>query len=213
MDEHCPSYSDPRDEYLKYVVKNQLRSRMSALRTGLPRKARQDYSEAMCNHILQLSCYKQARTIIGYCPIKKEVDPKLVIQTAFKDEKTIGFPRVNKQNGLLSLHSWSIGDSLSKSDMGVKEPDISAPLLELSEIDLILVPALAIDARGYRIGYGKGYYDRLLALIPDATTIAIVYDFQLVIEVPVTDGDIPLSMVVTDRRILHSKRPEEEKIG
>jgi 5-formyltetrahydrofolate cyclo-ligase len=64
------------------------------------------------------------------------------------------------------------------------------------------VPALAVDARGFRIGYGRGFYDRLLPTLPNALTVAIVYDFQLVAEVPEEPFDVPVHVVATDARVL-----------
>jgi 5-formyltetrahydrofolate cyclo-ligase len=88
------------------------------------------------------------------------------------------------------------------------EPSEEDPLVggdgaTLGELGVIVVPALAVDPLGHRIGYGGGYYDRALAGLPASTkTIAVAYDFQLISEVPVTDGDLPVSLVVTDGRVL-----------
>ena len=64
----------------------------------------------------------------------------------------------------------------------------------------MIAPALAVDSRGHRLGYGRGFYDRLLATMPGVTTVAVAYDFQLIGEVPTTEHDVALGWVVTDRR-------------
>jgi 5-formyltetrahydrofolate cyclo-ligase len=75
--------------------------------------------------------------------------------------------------------------------------------MDLSEIDLMIVPAVAIDPRGNRIGRGGAYYDRLLATCPTIFTIGVIYDFQLIAEAPTTEGDIALNAVATDQRLIY----------
>jgi 5-formyltetrahydrofolate cyclo-ligase len=101
-------------------------------------------------------------------------------------------------------------DPLRKSAMGVMEPLPSAERLLPSSATLVVVPALAIDARGFRIGYGKGFYDRFLAAHSEVMSIGVAYDFQLISESPVTTGDVPVSTVVTDTRTLFG---QEENPG
>ena len=81
--------------------------------------------------------------------------------------------------------------------MGFDEPPVEGGA---AEVDLVIAPALAVDERGHRLGYGRGYYDRLLARLQPATTIVVAYDFQLIGEVPTTTSDVALDWVVTDRR-------------
>jgi 5-formyltetrahydrofolate cyclo-ligase len=90
---------------------------------------------------------------------------------------------------------------MEERGFGFREPPPGAP--EATSLDVILVPALQIDARGHRIGYGAGYYDRTLPrFAPPAVAIGVAFDFQLISEVPITEGDVAVSMVVTDQRIL-----------
>jgi 5-formyltetrahydrofolate cyclo-ligase len=86
---------------------------------------------------------------------------------------------------------------------GHREPAGRCKVAYPGEIDVIVVPALAVDPRGYRIGYGGGYYDRALPLhVPPAMSIAVAFDFQLIAEAPQTDGDVPVHWIVTDTRSL-----------
>ena len=79
---------------------------------------------------------------------------------------------------------------------------------DLRELDVVIVPALALDPAGQRIGYGAGYYDRALAMAA-VVKVGVIFDFQLVSEVPAMDGDVAVDWVVTDRRVLRSVRAEE----
>lgn len=209
MDDLHTPYEQEEAERFRFGVKAELRDRMRALRRNLPVAACQTRSSAICDTVVRMPCYERARTVIGYMAILKEVDPSSVLQTAREQGKSIGLPRVDMKNQMLSVHRWSEGDPLEKSPFGVMEPLASAPEIEPSKIDFVLVPALAIDPRGYRIGYGKGFYDRFLASLSDAKTVGIAYDFQLIIESPATKGDLPVSVVVTDQRTLFVDRIEQ----
>ncbi len=90
---------------------------------------------------------------------------------------------------------------------GFPEPSTDAPLVAFDEIDLVFVPGLGFDPTGQRIGYGAGYYDRTLPRCTRAKKVGIAFDLQLVAEVPVRQGDVPVDVVVTDRRVF---RREEE---
>jgi 5-formyltetrahydrofolate cyclo-ligase len=87
--------------------------------------------------------------------------------------------------------------------MMFRQPAASAPPIADASIDLVLVPALAVDERGHRIGYGKGFYDRLLPRLA-ALRVALVFDFERIVEVPVRAGDVPVDVIVTDERVIRT---------
>jgi 5-formyltetrahydrofolate cyclo-ligase len=94
-------------------------------------------------------------------------------------------------------------DAMIEHSLGFREPPASAPLAEPGELDVVLVPALAVDPRGHRIGYGAGHYDRAIPrFAAPERCVAVAFDFQLVAEIPDTAGDVPVGAVVTDRRTL-----------
>ena len=102
------------------------------------------------------------------------------------------------------LHAHVPGDALERGAFGIPEPDPGAPVI--TRPDVVLVPFLAADPRGYRVGYGKGFYDRLLPELGDALRVAAGFDFQLVPEVPSAPFDVPVDVVVTDARVLRAER-------
>jgi 5-formyltetrahydrofolate cyclo-ligase len=100
-------------------------------------------------------------------------------------------------------------EAMEERGLGFREPAEDAE--EAVALDAIVVPALQIDASGHRIGYGAGYYDRTLPRYsPPATAIGVAFDFQLIAEVPVTEGDVAVSMVVTDQRVFRVGDAAEE---
>ena len=94
------------------------------------------------------------------------------------------------------------GTPLSKGDYGIFEPHPDSPTLQPDEIDLILVPAVACDVRGYRLGYGGGFYDRLLSSAEWALkpTVGIVFEFAYLPELPVDQWDKPLHSICTENQ-------------
>jgi 5-formyltetrahydrofolate cyclo-ligase len=101
----------------------------------------------------------------------------------------------------LSVRLWDEGVPLDETGaMRVPEPPESAPAIPEVEVDLVIVPALALDERGARIGYGAGYYDELLPRLARAKRVGIAFDFQLLAEVPETPGDERVHAIVTDAR-------------
>ncbi len=202
--------SDDNQERLRHAVKQEIRARLRATRGALPRAACRARSEAICARVIALPGFERAETVAGYLAMGNEADPAPILAEAAARGKRIALPRVDPASYALSLLLWSEGEPLVKSGWGVMEPAASAPEVAGTELDLIIVPALAIDLEGYRIGYGKGCYDRLLSGLPGKVSIGIVYDFQLIEQCPRTQGDVPVSMVVTDRRAIAEGRELKE---
>jgi 5-formyltetrahydrofolate cyclo-ligase len=197
-----PSMPDTQEQALRYAVKCRLREQMGKMREALSEETRKARSKAICERVIQTPHFKRARAVVGYAALGNEADPADILDAAYRGGKSLGLPRADKGRDHLSLHRWAPGERLEKGGLGVREPLASAPLIEPSEVDLIIVPALAIDPHGQRVGRGGGYYDRLLPAFPKAFAIGIIYDFQLIVEAPVTAGDMPVAAVATDRRLL-----------
>jgi 5-formyltetrahydrofolate cyclo-ligase len=181
-------------------VKVELRQRMRALRRVMPGEARDVRSAAICKRLGALEPFLNARTIVAYAATRTEADPSRAVAIAREAGKVVGLPRI-ADDGRLELRRYHIGDELVTSQHGIDEPSSSAPSLADEAVDLIIVPALALDTRGHRIGYGQGYYDRLLPRLTRAFKVGIGFDFQLVVQTPDTPFDVPVDCVVTDARV------------
>jgi 5-formyltetrahydrofolate cyclo-ligase len=186
---------------LRVQAKQELRERTRALRRVLPVQACAARSAAICERLLALTAFTRASTLIGYVAHRKEADPRAALEAAARAGKRVGLTRVEDANEL-GLHRYLEGDPLEPNAFGIAEPLAHAPPIAHAEVDLIIVPALAVDARGHRIGYGHGYYDRLLPKLERAFKVAIAYDFQLLAETPDTARDARVDCVVTDVRTL-----------
>jgi 5-formyltetrahydrofolate cyclo-ligase len=108
-------------------------------------------------------------------------------------------PRVEFERDAITWRIAGDEPTYERGGLGVLEPPESALIVESASIDLVLVPAVAVDDRGHRLGHGKGFYDRALREMPNARRCAVVFDFQRLAELPNTAGDEKMHIVVTDR--------------
>jgi 5-formyltetrahydrofolate cyclo-ligase len=160
------------------------------------------YSDRICIHITTSPLFTQAKTILAYFSFRQEPDlSPLFVDISFDKDTQItkkwGFPRCVGDS--LSWHLYT-KDSLQKSAYGIIEPHADAPIIKPGEVDLMIIPCVACDRLGYRLGYGGGYYDRLLSSPEWATkpTIGIVFDFAYLPQLPIESWDQPLQNVCTE---------------
>jgi 5-formyltetrahydrofolate cyclo-ligase len=194
---------DPEAEaFLRLQAKAELRKQMRALRAAIPEKARAARSEKIVQRVLASPAFERARSVGLFWPMldRNEVDVRAIDQIAREKSKLVAYPLLRGEGEMALVLSDPA--SLQERGNGFAEPPENAVEVA-SEGLLVVVPALAVDETGHRIGYGKGFYDRLLARIaPPASSLAVAYDFQLVAEVPATEHDRRVEVVVTDARIL-----------
>ncbi|MDQ3037507.1 MAG: 5-formyltetrahydrofolate cyclo-ligase, partial [Myxococcota bacterium] len=184
-------------------VKAELRQRMRTVRRAIPAEARSERSARIWERVLARPEWERARTVMLFISMRTEVDTATAASAARAAGKRVVAPRMNED--VLEVREWRAEDvPVESGAMRVPEPPEHAPRVDPGEVDLVIVPALALDERGARIGYGAGFYDRLLPSLSRATRIGVVFDFQLVGEVPETEGDARVQVVVTDERAIES---------
>lgn len=177
---------------------------MRALRNLVSEELVAERSAKVCALVQTLPEWERARVVVGYCAVRREIDPRIAIDAALSADKIVALPRV-MDDGTLQLLRYR-GEVLELDHFGVPAPDASAETVELSPLDLVLVPALAVDDRGHRLGYGRGYYDRLLSSAPNVVSIALVHGFQRVVELADMPGDVPVSWLASEAGLLASRR-------
>lgn len=185
------------------AAKEALRKRLAALRRSLSAEARAERARLACALLCAEPAFQAARSVLAYAPLRFELDPGPLLDQAWAQGKTVALPRVIPDSGALALHVFQAGDVLEESGFAVREPLPSAPEIDPDAIDLVLVPALSFDARGYRLGYGKGFYDRLLPRLGRAQRVGLAFELSLLPEIPNEEHDVPVHCVVTEKRVLH----------
>ena len=141
----------------------------------------------------QSEAYKNAKTIYGYLPYNQEVRTVPMLEQALKDGKKVAVPKVyGDEMKFLYLDDLS---KVSKGYAGIPEPIADEPVAD-DETALVLMPGLAFDPAGHRIGYGGGFYDKFLAAEPNHPTLALCYEFQMLPELHAEEHDIPVDTVL-----------------
>ncbi len=115
----------------------------------------------------------------------------------------VAYPAADADTGAMTFRFTANPEAMLPGLAGVHEPAPEEPDARPGDIDVIVIPALAVDPRGHRIGYGGGYYDRCLPrFAPPAITIVVAFDFQLVVELPNMPDDVAASFIATDAQTL-----------
>jgi 5-formyltetrahydrofolate cyclo-ligase len=192
---------------LKFRAKKQLRTRMRGLRAAHPEAVLARASERIVERVLASPQFQAAQGIGLFWPLieRREVDVRPLAAAALTAQKRLYFPFMVAKAGGFSTGFREVASVAELADRGQRflEPPADAPSAERGQIDLLIVPALAAAADGHRLGYGSGFYDATLPdFCPPAKALVVVYDFQLLGELPATDNDFAGNWVVTDRRTL-----------
>jgi 5-formyltetrahydrofolate cyclo-ligase len=188
---------------LRARAKQYLRKRMRQLRLSVPAAARTKRSAALSRQIQDLDEYKRAGSIALFWPIERmaEVDLRSLDHAARAAGKKIFYPGGTADNPeLLAVDDPS---ALEDRGRGYLEPSAAARTARRGDVELLVVPALAMGPTGHRLGYGGGYYDRLQrAHCPPAVSVAVAHSFQLLPEVPHEDHDVPCAILITEDKTL-----------
>jgi len=190
----APRFSDPID-----AAKHALRGRMRAIRHGLdPRLAGLRLTE----HLLRETPPPVGAVVSGFWPFGPEIDLRPLLFTLHLMGHPIALPATPPRGQALTFHRWWPGAPMIAERFGTSRPDGSA-----IRPDMLLVPLLAFDRAGHRLGYGGGYYDRALAALPAAVAIGCAFAEQEVDVVPIGPYDRALAAIVTDRGLIRVETP------
>lgn len=152
-------------------------------------------SMALTEKFLSTDAYRQAKTIYGYLSYNQEVQTGPLLAQALKDGKAVAVPKVCGEEMRFILMTDL--DAVAKGYAGIPEPIADGPIAQ-DPTALVLMPGLAFDRQGRRLGYGGGFYDKFLAAEPNHPKIALCYDFQLLPALETDSHDIPVDLVIWD---------------
>ncbi|MHC5026284.1 MAG: 5-formyltetrahydrofolate cyclo-ligase [Planctomycetota bacterium] len=186
--------------------KAEIRAQMRATLQAMDDATKHDFSVRACQRLLELDELTHATVVMLFMPLSTEVDLTPAAVRCFRLGKTVCVPRVNWEKCDMSpVEVTSFDDHVMETDEhGLRFPRNAGPILP-QLIDIVIVPGLAFDDCGHRLGRGGGFYDRFLGRIRQtATTVGLAFDQQVIPQVPVEAHDLPLDMVVTERRVMRA---------
>ena len=193
------------DDFIRLKVKAELRKRLRGVRKTTPLEACEARSAALVARLEAHPAVVSARSIALFWPIvsKHEVDLRALDTRLRARGVRIAYPAIDADTNVMTLRFVDAIAQLEEKGFGFSEPAPDAP--EATALDVVIVPAIAVDPTGHRIGYGAGYYDRTLPrYAPPAVSIVVAFDWQLVAEVPFMPDDVRCQSVVTDTRTILS---------
>jgi 5-formyltetrahydrofolate cyclo-ligase len=182
-------------------TKAALRIDAQAARAALNEQERAELAQLVAGHFFDQVQYGATDVIAAYWRIRDELDCQPILLRLMDSGQTVVLPAVQGADKPLDLRVWEEGSSLYEAGFGALAPSELAPR---AEPDMILVPLLGFDARGTRLGYGGGYYDRTIAALPRRPRlVGLAFACQEVPHVPREDHDVPLDAVVTENGVRH----------
>jgi len=197
--------SDDFESKLRATMKKELRRSMVATRSILTDEARAVRNAALATRLAACSEIGAARVVAGYVAARKECDPEATLAAALARGATVALPRVDLGNDRIEWRRHTRDRELVRGAFGILEPGPDSDSIDPATIAVVLVPGVAFDVRGHRLGLGKGFYDRALPELTSALRIGLAYDFQLVDELPVEAHDVAMHLVVTDARLVDAR--------
>ena len=183
-------------------AKAQLRTQIRKQLADLPDELRKQEDTALFSAFLSLPEVKQANTVFLFCGTPAEPDTARLFAPLLKQGKRIGLPRM-RPGRQMDVHCYCPDRSLIRHPFGILEPDETCPILSPEEIDLVLVPALCYDRKGFRLGMGGGYYDRWLGSC-SGVTVGLCRQALLQNTLPTEAHDHPVHVVITPTEIIRT---------
>ncbi len=185
--------------------KRELRARHKKIRQNCPQNLKRELDFRITQSFLSLEEYKSCTTIFAFISSPIEVNTAMIIDSAFSDGKKVAVPRCRDKAGRMDFYYISSYSQLKKGMYGIYEPDESCEAVVGSEKNpdesrVCLVPGLCFDISGFRVGFGKGYYDRFLEHF-DGIKVGICYSKCMEKQIPAGNFDRPVDIIVTEKYV------------
>lgn len=189
--------------------KKQIRREKLKIRREMSIEEKSNYDKIIKDKFFESGFYKESDNIFIYISYDSEINTKDIITRAIKEGKKIYVPRTEFSTKLMNAVRIENFDNLVESRYGILEPKKDEPFIDPNDLDLIVVPGVAFDKNGGRVGYGAGYYDRYFKRINNENKskivkLALAYDFQLMDKVPTDEEDVLIDAVMTEKQFIKS---------
>lgn len=192
-------------------AKRRMRTEVLRRRESLGAEARGPLGAKVLERIMSLPAYRSASAVLAFSGFGSELDTEGFLRTVLEDGKVLALPRVVRGDGArIELHVVeNLGRDLRPGTWGILEPKDDSPKVRIAEVDFALIPGVAFDGEGGRLGYGGGFYDKLLAGPGERPElVAGAFDVQIAAEVPKEPHDITLDLIATETSCF----PPEERL-
>jgi len=183
------------------ISKNELRKEYKLKRASLDENFRKLASEKICMSVLSQGCVKNAKSVMCYNAINTEVSLDMLM-AKMQDNKTLLLPVTDISTQTMHASKLCALDETELGSYGISEPQVK-DVFNPSEIDVVIVPALVYNRSGFRIGYGKGYYDKFFSSCKNAIKIGAAFSCQISDEHFEEDFDISVDIIVTENEIIY----------
>ena len=184
------------------MTKNELRQKYRALRDSFGEEFINDASNLASSNLQKIEEFKNADIVLLYYPTKNEISPLPLFEICLKMGKTVAFPVCQKESTTLIFKKVTSLDMLSPSNFGIFEPNEDCEIIIPTENTICITPALLLSKDGYRLGYGKGYYDRFLKDF-NGINMGFSYSACVLDCIPHDAHDIPSNVIITEREVLY----------
>ncbi len=188
------------------MSKSEQRTRALRSRRSLSREEIESLSGAVARRFLELPEFREARVVASYISKEDEVQTSRIVAECLAEGKTLIVPRADPATGALSFSPIRSVAELSPGHFGVLEPKPGAAEVTLGAADAVVVPVVAWDEQGHRLGYGKGYFDRALSSHARPLRVGLALEAQKASALPQSSTDVPLDIIVTEARVLRFGR-------
>jgi len=180
--------------------KANLRHEVRVLLHGMTPALRAAGSAQACALLEQQPAWREAQSVFFYAPLPEELDVWVLMENSLAAGKAVALPRFDPAaNRYVACRVRDLDGDIIQGRFGIREPAERCPSLDLARLDLTLVPGLAFDGQGRRLGRGKGFYDQLLALVR-GITCGVAFDEQILTEIPAEQHDMRVNRILTPTR-------------
>ncbi|MGG7079311.1 5-formyltetrahydrofolate cyclo-ligase [Clostridium sardiniense] len=193
----------------KKIIKKETRKNIIKKRDELDITVKEAVDNNIIEKLMMNETYKSARGIFIYIGFGSEINTKIIIKEALNSGKEVYVPKVIKKDMIL-IKIDSL-ENLVTSSYGILEPIGDKSDFDVNKLDLIIMPGVAFDKAGNRLGYGGGYYDKFLEYNQiECKKIALAYDFQVLENLEVEDHDIKVDLIITEKQIINIKNKSDK---
>lgn len=183
-------------------LKSVFRENVKKQRAQVTSDEAEEASNSLWLQLKEETFFKKAKRIAAFCSIGTEIDTMPLLAKILSSKKELYLPKTEQNQNLMDFHLVSDLKKLVPGPFNISEPP-AGKIVSPKKIDIILVPGLAFDNRGHRLGYGRGYYDRYMKLLKSGCVrLGVAYSFQIIDKTPNDNHDIPVNAVLTEKYIL-----------